>query len=191
MILKHYGTPKHSGRYPWGSGENPYHHGADSPGGRGETISRRRLVSASKTREKIDQIIESLSSDDKDKILAGSDHYLNVEEGSHVVKRFLSTYGDLPVGFFDLLEDGEEDIQVCLGTRSGSEYRGKGIGSDLTEQAVKYIKRNKNRLPQKRVVWGVRVDNIPSIKIAQKNGFVLDPTSYSDDKTWVNYVLEI
>ena len=23
-ILEHYGTPRHSGRYPWGSGENPY-----------------------------------------------------------------------------------------------------------------------------------------------------------------------
>lgn len=23
---KHYGTPRHSGRYPWGSGENPYQH---------------------------------------------------------------------------------------------------------------------------------------------------------------------
>jgi hypothetical protein len=21
--LKHYGTPRHSGRYPWGSGEDP------------------------------------------------------------------------------------------------------------------------------------------------------------------------
>jgi len=26
--LKHYGTPRHSGRYPWGSGENPYQHEA-------------------------------------------------------------------------------------------------------------------------------------------------------------------
>ena len=25
--LEHYGTPRHSGRYPWGSGENPYQHG--------------------------------------------------------------------------------------------------------------------------------------------------------------------
>lgn len=25
-IIKHYGTPRHSGRYPWGSGENPYQH---------------------------------------------------------------------------------------------------------------------------------------------------------------------
>ena len=22
-ILEHYGTPRHSGRYPWGSGDNP------------------------------------------------------------------------------------------------------------------------------------------------------------------------
>ena len=24
--LQHYGTPRHSGRYPWGSGKNPYQH---------------------------------------------------------------------------------------------------------------------------------------------------------------------
>ena len=23
-ILVHYGTPRHSGRYPWGSGKDPY-----------------------------------------------------------------------------------------------------------------------------------------------------------------------
>lgn len=28
-ILIHYGTPRHSGRYPWGSGENPYQHQID------------------------------------------------------------------------------------------------------------------------------------------------------------------
>lgn len=31
--LQHEGKPKRSGRYPWGSGEDPYHHGADAPGG--------------------------------------------------------------------------------------------------------------------------------------------------------------
>ncbi|WP_458459243.1 helix-turn-helix domain-containing protein [Pseudobutyrivibrio sp.] len=29
LILKHYGTPRHSGRYPWGSGDNPYQRNAD------------------------------------------------------------------------------------------------------------------------------------------------------------------
>ena len=28
-FLMHYGTPRHSGRYPWGSGEDPYQHNAD------------------------------------------------------------------------------------------------------------------------------------------------------------------
>lgn len=33
-VLQHYGMPRRSGRYPWGSGEDPYHHGADGPGGK-------------------------------------------------------------------------------------------------------------------------------------------------------------
>ena len=28
-VLEHYGTKRHSGRYPWGSGEEPYQHGGD------------------------------------------------------------------------------------------------------------------------------------------------------------------
>lgn len=31
--LYHYGVPKRSGRYPWGSGKNPFHHGASKPKG--------------------------------------------------------------------------------------------------------------------------------------------------------------
>ena len=30
--IEHYGTPRHSGRYPWGSGENPYHLARSVPG---------------------------------------------------------------------------------------------------------------------------------------------------------------
>lgn len=32
--LEHIGMPRRSGRYPWGSGKNPYHHGRSSPGGK-------------------------------------------------------------------------------------------------------------------------------------------------------------
>ena len=31
--LYHYGVPQRSGRYPWGSGKNPYHHGASLSSG--------------------------------------------------------------------------------------------------------------------------------------------------------------
>ena len=37
--LRHYGTPRHSGRYPWGSGENPYQHS----GGKGFLSTYRSL----------------------------------------------------------------------------------------------------------------------------------------------------
>ena len=29
MLLMHYGMPRRSGRYPWGSGDNPYQHSGD------------------------------------------------------------------------------------------------------------------------------------------------------------------
>lgn len=28
-FFEHYGTPRHSGRYPWGSGKEPYQHSGD------------------------------------------------------------------------------------------------------------------------------------------------------------------
>ena len=28
-VLVHYGTKRHSGRYPWGSGKDPYQHSGD------------------------------------------------------------------------------------------------------------------------------------------------------------------
>lgn len=31
-ILMHYGMPRRSGRYPYGSGENPYQHSGDCIG---------------------------------------------------------------------------------------------------------------------------------------------------------------
>ena len=38
--LAHFGIAKRSGRYPWGSGENPYHHGSDAPGRRKRKIAK-------------------------------------------------------------------------------------------------------------------------------------------------------
>lgn len=56
-VLEHYGVPKRSGRYPWGSGENPYHHGASSPFGRlkasrdAKKLAKKRKAAAAKARE--------------------------------------------------------------------------------------------------------------------------------------------
>lgn len=41
-ILEHYGTKRHSGRYPWGSGDNPYQHSGDFLS-RIETLTKKGL----------------------------------------------------------------------------------------------------------------------------------------------------
>ncbi len=46
--LMHFGIPKRSGRYPWGSGENPYHHGADAPGGKKQSKLAKKAVTVLK-----------------------------------------------------------------------------------------------------------------------------------------------
>lgn len=42
LYLEHYGTPRHSGRYPWGSGENPYQHESSDWLGRVEKLRSRK-----------------------------------------------------------------------------------------------------------------------------------------------------
>lgn len=156
-----------------------------------QSIYAHRVKSADNTRAKVDSIINSMNKDDRDKVLAGSDHYLNFEEGSAVVKRVLKEVGDIPVSFFDLLEEDKDTLQVALGTRSGSEFRGKGYANSATDQAMTWLDKNKKKLTQKQVIWGVRVDNPGSIRIAEKHGFEIDPDSYSDDGLWVNYIKRI
>ena len=50
--LLHYGTPRHSGRYPWGSGENPYQHD-----GVGFYSEYKRLKSEGKSEKEICELM--------------------------------------------------------------------------------------------------------------------------------------
>ena len=45
--LYHYGQPRRSGRYKWGSGKDPYHHGASVP--------RRLIRKYDRLQEKLDK----------------------------------------------------------------------------------------------------------------------------------------
>lgn len=151
----------------------------------------RRVKGSESSTKDVEEIINGMSKKEQSYVLAGSDHYLNLEERSTIAKRVvIKDRAGKPVSFFDLLEDGD-DLQVALGTRSGRQYRGKGYASLATSKALAWVKKNSSRMPQKRIVWGVNVNNTASIKIAQKNGFEIDNDSYSEDKQWVNYVLPI
>lgn len=61
--LSHYGIPRKSGRYPWGSGEDPYHHGTDGPKQakmRGNSLSAKVTRKTRKAEERIAQKLDKL-----------------------------------------------------------------------------------------------------------------------------------
>ena len=151
-------------------------------------LGRKRAQSAAKTKPMVDEIISTMSKDEKDKLgLGDGDEYLTINDGASVVKRVLIKDGDVPVSFFDVFDDGDH-YNLAIGTRSGSEYRGKGYATKAAKRGLNYVEKNKDRFGDKPIIWGVRKDNEPSIKIAKSLGFELDETSYSDDDQWVNYV---
>lgn len=161
--------------------------GTRTAAGKERAMYRNRTIQAGKTKNDVEEIINSMNKKDRDKVLAGSKEYLSYEQGSAVVHRVLNKIGDKPVAFFDILDDGDS-LNIALGTRSGEEYRGKGYGSKVAKQGLDWIEKNKKKLNQSKIVWGVKVNNTPSIRIAEKSGFKLDKDSYSDDGEWVNYV---
>lgn len=147
-----------------------------------------RITRSESSTKAVNDIIRSMNRRERDYVLAGSDHYLNRNERSTIAKRVvLNDKSGTPVSFFDLLEDGPH-LQVALGTRAGSRYRGKGYGSKAAEKAIRWADKYGDKLHQRDIIWGVNVANKGSIRIAEKNGFKIDRSSYSDDGQWVNYI---
>ena len=155
---------------------------------------RYRTMNASKTRSAVNDILQSMNDQDLEKVLAGDSEYLTFEQGSSVIKRFLKSEKNVPISFFDLLDDGDS-INVIVGTRSGNNFRGKGYASEVVSKGTNWMLNNLNKISDKKqAVWGVRTDNIASIKLAEKYGYAIDKNSYGKDKnghTWVNYVKKL
>ena len=169
----------------WGVRRFQNHDGTLTKEGKTRLKYRTRTVNANKTSKDVDDIISTMTKDEKNKLYLDDDGtYLNFEQGSSVAKRIIKKNENVPVAWFDMLEDGS-NLNIALGTRSGDEFRGKGHASYCAKKGMEWFNRQKE---YDTAIWGVRVDNIGSIKIAEKNGFVLDNNSYSDDKKWVNYV---
>lgn len=111
--------------------------------------------------------------------------YLSIEQGEHVIKRVVKECGDIPVSFFDLLDDGDT-INLALATRNDNDYRGKGYGTKAATQAMNWLNKHPEIQRGRDVVWGVREDNIASISVAKKLGFEIDESSRNNG--WVNYI---
>lgn len=151
--------------------------------------SRYRAIKANKTKDDVDDIVKTFNK--KERELFGlkdkNEEYLSKEQGEYVLKRILLKYGDTPVAFFDMLDDGDT-INIALGTRHGKEYRGKGYASKAAKQGLDWYEKHKDELGNKTIVWAPKLENEASIKIAEKLGFERDDDSLSDDGEWINYL---
>lgn len=146
----------------------------------------RRVQNTSKKKKDVDRIVASLS--DKDKKLLGvnsNGEYLSVEQGEHVIKRFLMKDGDKPVAFFDVFDegsrDGKTDVSVALAV-AGDE-QGKGYGTKIAKRGAAYI--DKHMSDYGMVWWTADATNVASQNLAKKTGF-----KYSDkdsDSKWKIY----
>ena len=154
------------------------------------SASSKDFITVDTTGQAVNRILSTMDDTDRDRLNleAPSDNnpsgYLSVEQGAVVAKRILlKDSNNTPVAFFDLLDDGDS-YNIALGTRYGKEYRGKGHAKQAVRYGMDWYEANKD----KPAIWGVKVDNIPSIRLAEEQGFELDKNSYSDDYEWVNYV---
>ena len=88
---------------------------------------------------------------------------------------FFATYfgdkfiGTLKIGHIDLLNSVAE-IGFLIGA---SEYKGKGLGTEIVRMGCKYAF---ERLGLRKIEGGCFASNIPSNKVFQKAGFVLEGT---------------
>ena len=153
-------------------------------------IQKHRSKIVWNTKPYVDEIISTMDSDELDKLgMNSSSQYLDYKDCGFIVKRVLLFDNDIPIAFFDILDD---DVQynIAIGTRSDIKYRNKGYASNAAKQGMNYFNSHKLFFGNKKVIWGVRADNIASIKIAESLGFIKDDSSYSDDNKWINYIYE-
>lgn len=143
-----------------------------------------RMRRSDKTSPKVQQIIDTMNADEKDRLgLHPSGKYLNREDSAAVAKRVLKEVGNKPVAFFDVLEDKDEKGNTFYNTVIGVSHdeQGKGYGKEVAKKGMDYIDRIMKR--GDKVVWGVRQDNSASIHIAEKHGF----KRKDEWDGWVNY----
>lgn len=184
-VLYHHGVKGQK----WGVRRYQNKDGSLTPEGIRHYRYRQRAINAGKTKQYVDEIISTMNSDEKDKLaLDESGDYLTFEDGCSVAKRILEKDGDIPISFFDMFEDDDNALNLVIGTRSGDKYRGKGYARKAAKRGMNWYEKNKEKYGYKKIVWGVRVDNEPSIRLAKSLGFKYEKGSESDDKKWVNYV---
>lgn len=137
--------------------------------------ARRRNVAHHTTTADVNSIVQSLSLYEK-KLLGAHpnedwiDPEYEYQTSPNIAKRYVTKYGNMPVSFIEVWDNGGNIGEIALATRRGSEYRGKGLASNNVKQIMEWYDRygykNLDSLQ-----WNVARNNAPSLNLAKKYGF--------------------
>lgn len=110
------------------------------------------------------------------------------ESSKYTVKRFIEKDGKIPIAYFDISSDEDEDgryTSIALAVTGDEKYRNKGYGKKITKLGMDYVKEHASDLGD--IYWMYREDNIASEKLAKANGFKVNNKLNEVDKngyTW-------
>ena len=177
--LYHYGTPRHSGRYPYGSGARPYQGEKHDITRAGDSIEKHRQYNKDvndiyKTFSRKEKIYSQGESDDLDPPELYYEPNAKYNTASRVYADVLKIK-DVPVGFIEYWNEHDGGLNISIGVRNDERYRNIGVASRLTKRGEKEIKRMRDEgiLDQNinTLRWYANTDNAKSINTAIKNGF--------------------
>lgn len=170
----------------WGVRRYQNEDGSLTEEGRKRYLAASRIRRAAKTRDYVENIVKSFSSDQRKLFGLRPEEidYLSIEQGEYVLKRFLKTEGNIPVAFLDILNMGDGVAAIAVGTRSG--YQGKGYATELGKKAARFV--DTNRIGIDTLEWSPYANNIGSRRAAEKSGFVLNPEDANKvGERWITY----
>ena len=177
--LYHYGTPRHSGRYPYGSGARPYQGEKHDITRAGDSIEKHRQYNKDvndiyKTFSRKEKVYSQGESEESDPPEVYYEKNVRYDIPSRVYADVLKIK-DVPVGFIEYWNEHDGGLNVSIGVRNDEQYRNIGVASRLTKRGEKEIKRMRDEgiLDQNinTLRWYANVDNVKSINTAIKNGF--------------------
>lgn len=155
--------------------------------GRKHQNLRRKISEGIKTTDAANEIVRTLSKTEKEKLGAFPNEdwiekQAEFEISANLTKRFLQKYGDKPVSFLEVWDNGGTTGQVAIATHK--DYRGQGFAAKNTEALIKWFNRYGNKKLNE-LEWIARKDNPVSIAMAKEYGFVLGEKPDTDD--WKDY----
>lgn len=172
MYLMHHGVKGQK----WGVRRYQNKDGTLTPEGKQRALERRNVYRNKPYTDDVNDIVRTLSKKERDFLGAEDDKdWIEKEHEKDTLKNkaktFVTKQGDIPISMLEIWTNGGRTGQISIATRSGDEYRGKGLASQNVKRAIKWCDRYGNKSIDE-LEWIADRNNQASINLAKKYGFV-------------------